>query len=111
MDLLDSNDVTQGEEAPMALLALMTAGNAFSLLIAGGEDDEGQPMVIIEAETETFALDPEQAVDLLPILARMALKAPRTEMGDEVAKLLTEIGDSIHAVLTDLIGAGGETVH
>lgn len=111
MDTLDADDVTYGDEAPSALLALMSAGQTPSYLIAGGEDDEGQPMVIVETEAETFALDPQQAIGLLPDLARMAMQAPQTIVGEATAELLLGIGDSINAVLTDLIGAGGETVH
>jgi mannitol-1-phosphate/altronate dehydrogenase len=112
VDTLDADDVTHGDGAPDALLSLMTAGKAIALEFCGAEDDAGQPMVIVETEAETFALTTEQSFELALVLAELARRQSLTSSeGRHLFDTLLAMVETINAVLSDLIGAGGETVH
>lgn len=109
MDLLDSNDVTQGEEAYAAFIDLchVVRNKDQALTITAAED--GDDFVIVEGEAETLALTQEQAVRAATVLT---MAAALFDGDDEyAARHSRRIAEVLNEAVADLIGAGGETVH
>jgi len=108
VDTLDADDVTQGEEALTAFLALCHAARNKSEAMTIHAADDDQPFVIVEGEAEILALTPKQAEDAVYVLSKAAVM-----MGaeDYTVRHTLKVVEVLNEALADLIGAGGETVH
>lgn len=108
MDTLDADDVTQGEEAHRAFLQMLRAGRGRDIEFwSAHEVDTGEPLVLVDDEAEIVAFTVQQALAAAMLCSRTAMCFPKSKSAD----VLLDVSDMLHAVLTDLIGAGGETVH
>lgn len=106
--LLDSNDVTQGEEAHRAFLQMLRAGRGRDIEFwSAHEVDTGEPLVLIDDEAEIVAMSVQQALAAALLLTRTAARFPKSPSAD----VLLDVSELLGAVVADLVGSGGEMVH